>query len=352
MSTTLVVVPLRARRGVCLCPAEMAPQALGHGDAPPGSLCVEPDVAGALMRAAREDPDRVFVVSREPGDLERARDVEASFPVVPVGLVDAGDPTRLERAGAWFLAADADEAALLVSCPRMPLSVSLILVAFNEEECIGPAVLDAHRFGETYLANYEVVVVDDGSADATAERAIAAGDVRLVRHPVNRGMGAAIRSGYEAARLAYVAHFPADRQVRPQALVGMLPHVGEDRVVLSQYHHPPSGAARAQLSSVFRLIMRHLGGLEVDFAGTYVFHRRWLGLLHDGRTASDTFLFTFEWLQCLADAGCAVTEVTIHNFPRQTGQSRVLNAGRVARVFGEILEHRLRTLRLRAGWGS
>src|SRR5258708_1781000 len=83
-------------------------------------------------------------------------------------------------------------------------SLSLVLPAFNEEAGIAHAVREADDALHQFAVRYEIIVVDDGSSDRTA--AVAAETmrdrpcVRLIRHDVNRGYGAALRSGFEAAR--------------------------------------------------------------------------------------------------------------------------------------------------------
>ncbi len=77
--------------------------------------------------------------------------------------------------------------------------VHVVIAAFNEATAIARVVTDVARAG------YRVVVVDDGSADATADVARAAG-ATVVRHPFNLGQGAALQTGIEYA-LAHAAEF-------------------------------------------------------------------------------------------------------------------------------------------------
>jgi glycosyltransferase involved in cell wall biosynthesis len=69
-----------------------------------------------------------------------------------------------------------------------------IVPAYNEEESVGQVVSSIHR----HAPDFDVLVVDDGSTDATAERAAAAG-ATVIRHPFNAGIGAAVQSGYRHA---------------------------------------------------------------------------------------------------------------------------------------------------------
>jgi hypothetical protein len=154
-------------------------------------------------------------------------------------------------------------------------------------------------------------------------------------------MGASMRDGYLAARMDYMAHLPGDRQVRAEALLPMLPLAAPDRVVVSVFSNPPSGLARAFMSRVFRALARHVGGMRVNFAGTYLFHRDWLTRLDLARADSDTFLFSFQLLELMRRAGLDVQTVTVPTYPRERGQSREATVSRIARMFVEIARARL-----------
>ena len=104
----------------------------------------------------------------------------------------------------------------------------------------------------------EVVVVDDGSTDATRERAeaLAAADERVcvVVHPANRGYGAAVRSGIEAARMPWILLTDGDRQFDLAELVGLLPLASGHDLVAGLPHRspgrarPPRRRARVELA--------------------------------------------------------------------------------------------------------
>jgi glycosyltransferase involved in cell wall biosynthesis len=90
-------------------------------------------------------------------------------------------------------------------------TLSVVIPAFNEEAAIGIVLrklCDA-------LPDAELIVVDDGSTDKTPDRVVEAGIGRLLRHPNDRGYGAALRTGTWAASGEYVAWFDADDQHDP-----------------------------------------------------------------------------------------------------------------------------------------
>jgi glycosyltransferase involved in cell wall biosynthesis len=81
--------------------------------------------------------------------------------------------------------------------------LSVFFPAYNDAGTIASLVISALRTARTLTDDYEVIVVNDGSADATAEilneLARTYPQVRVVHHPKNRGYGGALRSGFAAA---------------------------------------------------------------------------------------------------------------------------------------------------------
>ena len=117
-------------------------------------------------------------------------------------------------------------------------SISIVVPACNEIRNLECADCDvvaiAHGHGE-----YEVIVVDDGSQDGTAELAdhLAAEyhTVRALHHACNRGFAAAYRTGLEHARFEYVTFVPSDHEVAPESLAAIFDAVGTADVVVP-YH--------------------------------------------------------------------------------------------------------------------
>lgn len=114
------------------------------------------------------------------------------------------------------------------------------------------------------LAEVEVVAVDDGSRDASAERAGRVSGVRLVRHERNRGYGAALKSGFEAARGDWLAFLDGDGTCCPLSLGGLLDKALEEEldVVIGARLHDGSRMPllRAAGNHLFRGLVGALGG--------------------------------------------------------------------------------------------
>src|ERR671925_1800660 len=102
-----------------------------------------------------------------------------------------------------------------------PAATSVVIPAFNEAPSIA-SVVGALRSAAPWR---EILVVDDGSTDDTGARASAAG-AQVIRHPYNKGNGAAVKSGVRRASGAFVLIIDADGQHRPSGAVRLVPHLG------------------------------------------------------------------------------------------------------------------------------
>jgi phosphoglycolate phosphatase-like HAD superfamily hydrolase len=323
----------------------------------PASIKPSAEPLLALLAApAASGTKRVFVLGDHAADMAAAQAARTALgtaapEIVAIGYAHAMERAPgLEAAGADFVVTELAEAGRLMLAPRSPHSLSMVVLALDEEKSIAAAVRECRRVGRLWLADYEIIVIDDGSTDGTSAAAMSAseGDVRVIRHERNLGMGAGMRDGYAASRCDYIAHLPGDRQVRAQALLAFLPLADPETTVVSSYAAPPSGQGRRWLSLAFRLVSRGLGGLQVDFAGTYLFHRRWLERVDLGAVRSQSFLFSFELLEKLRRAGSRFAHVVIRPFVREIGQSREAALRRMGRVLGEIVRYRVREWSSRA----
>lgn len=106
-------------------------------------------------------------------------------------------------------------------------SVAIVIPAHNEEQAIGD-VLEQINAAEL-LGLTEIIVVDDGSSDNTAEIAEQAG-ARVVRHPTNRGYGAALKTGIRAAGARFVLTMDADGQHRAEDVAKLCSMAAGDSV--------------------------------------------------------------------------------------------------------------------------
>lgn len=222
-------------------------------------------------------------------------------------------------------------------------NLSLVLLAYNEEQSLGPVLDDTLAYLDTRPGQHEVIVVDDGSSDGTlaVARVAEARDprVRVVVHERNRGMGAGMRSGFGAARGDYVVMLPADGQVRAWEIDKLLPGLGQADIVLSIYgdDRASRGLWRVTLSRGLRLLMRALIHVSFELEGIYLFPVRALREIGLDSVRAETFFFSFELITLAIERGYTATTVVVRLHDRLAGRSKVANLRQIRRVADELL---------------
>lgn len=174
-------------------------------------------------------------------------------------------------------------------------TLSVLVPVFNEESGIGAAL--AALSAEPRLRGAQVIVIDDGSHDHSAEIAGSCPGVTLLRHERNRGYGAAIKTGLRAASGDFVAWYDADGQHRPQDLADMVCRIEDESLdAVLGARSRESYAVRERLLGkvVLKLVAQGIVGRTIPDVncGLRVFRRdvleRYLHLLPDGFSASTT----------------------------------------------------------------
>jgi dolichol-phosphate mannosyltransferase len=205
-------------------------------------------------------------------------------------------------------------------------AISLVLPAFNEAAVIARAVAEAESSLAEHFDCFEILVVDDGSTDATVEvvRRTLAGSphTRLLRHEANRGYGAALRTGFAAARYELVAFTDADCQFDLADLARLANLAREVPVAVGYRADRKDPWRRRFLSRGYNLLARALCGTrvrDVDCA-LKVFRREVLAnLLPESRG----FFVNTEMLTRARLLGLEVADLPVTHRPRAGGTSKV-----------------------------
>ena len=113
------------------------------------------------------------------------------------------------------------------------MDLSIIIPAYNEEPGITGVVREIDAAMATAGHNYEVIVVDDGSSDSTAEKARLAG-AKVIEHLINRGYGQAILTGMENSKYDLIATMDADSSYSANDLARILPQAQKFAMVVGQ----------------------------------------------------------------------------------------------------------------------
>jgi glycosyltransferase involved in cell wall biosynthesis len=231
-------------------------------------------------------------------------------------------------------------------------SLTVVLPAYNEQDNIQQAVRVASGAAAGLVAEHEIVVVDDGSRDATPERLRAleaelGGPLRVLRHPVNRGYGAALRAGFDAARGDLVFYTDSDNQFDLGQLASALPLMVEHDAVLGYRLHRQDPLTRICTSAVFNRLTCLVLGMRVrDLNCSFKLFRR--EILQSLPLESDDFFIDAELVARLHRAGGRYTQMPVRHFPRTAGRSSV-RASDVPRTLRSLARMRARLREKPAG---
>jgi glycosyltransferase involved in cell wall biosynthesis len=222
----------------------------------------------------------------------------------------------------------------MTDAPARSLRALAIVPALNEERSVADVVAAARGLG------HDVCVVDDGSIDATAARARAAG-AAVLRVPLNLGVGGALRCGFRWA-LAHgydtVVQLDADGQHDPReidALLGTMLESGADMVVGSRFAdgagaYEVRGARRFAMRVLARRAQRITGTLVTDSTSGFRAIRR---PLLDRFAANYPVEYLGDTVEALIEAGRAGAKIVEHPIsasPRAHGQG---SAGVLASIW-------------------
>jgi glycosyltransferase involved in cell wall biosynthesis len=216
--------------------------------------------------------------------------------------------------------------------PRPP-GLSIFFPAYNDGGTIASLVILAVQVAGRLTSDFEVIVVNDGSQDATRDilddLAHTYPNVRAIHHQRNRGYGAALRTGFAAATKDLIAYTDGDAQYDPAELPVLWNRLTADadmvtgykisrsdpwhRIVIGRlYHHTVKFLFRLRVRDVdcdFRLLRRE------------IFDRV--------KLEKDTGVICLEMMRKIQDAGFRVVEVPVHHYHRLHGRSQFFNFKRV-----------------------
>ncbi|HUP27623.1 MAG TPA: glycosyltransferase family 2 protein [Chloroflexia bacterium] len=218
--------------------------------------------------------------------------------------------------------------------------ISLVLPAHNEEPNIRAVVEEAAQVLPTAFTDYEIVVVNDGSKDRTLEiaQALASDNphVRVVNHPVNRGYGAAVTSGFNAATGDYIMFMDSDRQFDINDIHLLTPFVGQYDIVAGYRIKRNDPAHRLLNAKLFGTAVRLLFDINVrDIDCAFKIMRG--EVLRGINLESPGALINTEILAKANVQGCNLTQVGVNHYPRLEGEQSGANLKVVFRAFWEMI---------------
>jgi glycosyltransferase involved in cell wall biosynthesis len=219
--------------------------------------------------------------------------------------------------------------------PAAP-GLTVFFPAYNDSGTIASLVIAAVQTARRLTPDFEVIVVNDGSQDRTAgildELARLYSEVRIVHHDRNRGYGAALRSGFSAARKELVFYTDGDAQYDPTELELLWRRVTPDVDLVNGYKISRSDPLhRIIIGRIYHHIVRLLFGLRVrDVDCDFRLLRR--SIFDRVRLEKNSGVICLEMMKKIQDAGFRIAEVPVHHFHRAYGRSQFFNVRRVVRT--------------------
>jgi glycosyltransferase involved in cell wall biosynthesis len=219
------------------------------------------------------------------------------------------------------------------------MRLSVVVPCFNEEGNIAQVVGQATEVGRSLASELEIIVVDDGSTDDTArvlddlrQRIL---ELSIVRHPRNRGYGAAVRSGLDRASMDYVFLTDGDGQFDLTELPRAVGLLRDHDVVAGYRAHRQDGWWRSLWGRAWTSLVNRVFGLEVRDANC-AFKLLPQSLLRSSALRSEGALISAELLSEARRFDLRVGECPVTHYPRQTGIQTGASLRVVATAFLEL----------------
>lgn len=223
---------------------------------------------------------------------------------------------------------------------RLPGSLSLVLPAYNEEANIGEVTREALATLPRFTDSFQIIIVDDGSRDRTADVAseIAVQDprVRVVRHERNRGYGAALVTGFNATSGDYVMFMDADRQFDINDLRLLTPFASDYDIVAGFRMERNDPLHRRVFAETFNVAVRVLFGVHMrDIDCAFKLFRG--DMLRSIPLSAPGALINTEIQAKARRQKARVQQVGVHHYPRVAGTPTGGNPRVILRAMRETL---------------
>jgi glycosyltransferase involved in cell wall biosynthesis len=222
-----------------------------------------------------------------------------------------------------------------------PAGLSVFFPAYNDSGTIASMVIRAVKAASELTPDFEIIVVDDGSGDSTAEIADELArtypQVRAVHHPTNRDYGAALQTGFRSATKDLIFYTDGDAQYDPAELSALWASMTADVDLVNGYKISRADPVhRIVIGRVYHYIVSVLFGLRLrDVDCDFRLMRR--AIFDRINLEKTSGIICVEMMKKVQDAGFRVAEVPVHHYHRAFGRSQFFDVRRLIRTGRDLL---------------
>jgi glycosyltransferase involved in cell wall biosynthesis len=219
---------------------------------------------------------------------------------------------------------------------------SFVVPCYNEAPNLPATVAEIEASArDSGLASFEIVMVDDGSSDGTADAIRALADakphVRPVINPRNLGLGGAYKAGLRAAQGIHVMMVPGDNAHPAHGIAPIIAAADSADMVIPYVTNPEvRNLPRRLASRGFVALMNRLFGLEVPYYNGLVVHR--LDLLREIEIETDSFAYQAEAIVKLLKRGADFITVGVEISTREHGGTKAFRVSNVINVLRALVD--------------
>jgi len=231
--------------------------------------------------------------------------------------------------------------------PTHPVSITVFFPCYNEQGNVRRVTEQAIGVLEGLGADYEVLIVNDGSLDDTGriadELAAANSRVRAIHHPHNLGYGAALQSGFRNATRELVFSTDGDGQFDIAEMPPLLPLLREYDIVCGYRMNRQDNVVRRFNGWAWTKLVQTAFSLKVrDVDCAFKLYKR--AIFDDIKMESTGALISTEILARAVRKGYTMTQRGVHHYPRTAGRQTGASPRVILRAFREIWKLRRRIL--------
>jgi glycosyltransferase involved in cell wall biosynthesis len=223
---------------------------------------------------------------------------------------------------------------------KVNASISAFFPAYNDGGTIASMVIATDMLLRRLASDYEIIVVNDGSSDHTADmldELVGKYDhLRVIRHVKNRGYGGALRSGFAAASKELVFYTDGDAQYDPRELSLLLDALREGVDVVNGYKIARNDPLhRLIIGRLYHWTVKTAFGLRLnDIDCDFRLIRR--SVFDKVHVVSDSGVICVELMKKIQDAGFVIEQVPVHHFHRAYGVSQFFNFRRIFKTLRDL----------------